>query len=176
MSHIPWWTSIDAAQLLELRRRLLEGLRSQFSALGAEDLEDIVQQAFVQVFRRPESVTVENDGLFRYLATASRNLALDRKKTGTLRQERIKRVGGTPLESESETTVPPVEPPITPSESEEIWQILRALPELDRLILWSYVVQGKSTRQVARELGLNWHTVARSVDRSIRRIRQILAS
>lgn len=176
MNQGPWWSSIKASQLLELRRRVLESLQPQFSGLGAEDWEDIVQQAFVTVFRRPESVTVENDGLFRYLVTASRNLALDRKKTGALRLERLKMAAATLATPESETSPSPSEPTITSPESEEIWKIVRALPELDRLILWSYVVQGKSTRQVARELGVNWHSVARSIDRSFRRIRQTLAN
>ena len=61
-------------------------------------------------------------------------------------------------------------------EGEKIWEVFCALDELERLVLWSHVVEEKSIRAVARDLNLNWHKAARILDGALRRIRRALDS
>ena len=64
--------------------------------------------------------------------------------------------------------------PIMWSQAERCSTFFCALSEIERLILWSHVVDGKSIRTVAREFGLNWHRVAGILDRVLRMARRNL--
>jgi RNA polymerase sigma factor (sigma-70 family) len=160
MADAPWWTTFSAAELLELRRRCLEYLHSRFGAEIEAELEDVVQRAFVALLRRRESVSPDDDGLFRYLRTVARNAAIDRLKT--IRQHRADaQIRAAQRQGEPLTDPMREEPgPSSGEEKERIWEFLCALSDLDRLVLWSHVVEGKSVRAIARDLDLNWHRVA----------------
>ena len=169
-----WWTTVSTVELLDLRRRLVEYVRSEFGASLEPELEDVVQQAFVVLLQRRESVDPAEDGLFRYLKTVARNAALDRLRTARRRQKHFPEVI-------SKLGHPPGQAPGTPSaepaeESERIWEFFRALDELERLMLWSHVVEGKSIRAVARDFDLSWHRVAGVIEGALRRARRELSS
>ena len=57
MPDSPWWTTLSTADLLELRRRLLHHVTSDYNLPIDAELEDVVQQAFVVLFRRREAVS-----------------------------------------------------------------------------------------------------------------------
>ena len=175
MTASPWWTTISTAELLDLRRRLLRHLQVQFGSTLKDELEDIVQHAFAVLFGRRKSVKADNDGLYRYLKTVSQHRALDGIKAA-----RRRRAHQSDIMSERERRVPrsgahgiPEEPA---NDSKNIWQVFCALDDLDRLVIWSYVVDGKSIREIARELDLNWHRVAGIIERTLRRVRGQFAS
>ena len=56
--------------------------------------------------------------------------------------------------------------------AQRIREIVCELDELDRLVLWSYVVDGRSKLAIAQDLGLNWHRIDKLLDRAFARIRQ----
>ena len=174
MANVPWWTTISAAELLDLRQRLLKHLREKFSgALGAEP-EDIGQHAFVVLFQRGGSVRMDNDGLYRYLKTVARHTIIDQIRTTRRRQERLRQ-----LRSECERDTLGLSaaggaPEQLMEENGRIWKIFRALDDLDRLILWSYVVDGRSIRKIAQEFDLNWHRVAEIIHITLHGIRNEL--
>lgn len=168
-----WWDTILPTELLNLRKQLLNELRVEFGkALGAE-LEDIVQHAFVVLFRRRESVKVDDDGLYRYLKTVAGNAAVDRIRTDQRRKQRLFDVMSG-RRCESREAAPETQPNGGEEESERIRRVFCALDDLDRLVVWCHVVEGQSIRAIARDLDLNWHNVARTIERTLRRIRSEL--
>jgi len=173
MSDAPWWKTISTDQLLSLRRRLLEYLAMEFGdapSLGGE-YDDVVQQAMVVLFQRRSSVDPAEDGLYRYVRTVARNAALDRIRRAQRRQERIEEViahQGRPA-----CTAPD---PAAEGEAEKIRQVFCALSDRERLLLWRYVVEGKSIRQIARETNLNWHRVASTIETALQRFRTELSA
>jgi transposase len=48
------------------------------------------------------------------------------------------------------------------------------LEELDRLIVWSHVVDGESVQAIARRLGIGWHRVNATIQRVLVELRQVL--
>ena len=64
--------------------------------------------------------------------------------------------------------------PSSEEEKERIWEFLCALSDLDRLVLWSHVVEGKSVRAIARDLDLNWHRVSGILRTTLERVRRKL--
>ena len=174
MPDSPWWTTISARQLLVLRSRLLDRLSDEFRTIPAAELEDLVQRAFVVLFLRRQAVDPADDGLYRYLRTVAHNLALDWLKTTQWRRRQLPRAARERRKQPPENTKSgstPVTPAEKREENELFWQIFCALGDLDRLVLWSHVVEGKSIREIARELDLDWHHVAASIRDVLRRIR-----
>jgi RNA polymerase sigma factor (sigma-70 family) len=176
MPHPPWWITISTAQLLDLRRRLVEHVTAQFGTTLSAELEDVVQYAFVALFRRREHVSPDNDGLFRYLKTVANHAAIDEVRSDRRRQELLPKVIPRlkqPADTEPVSEATPAE---AAEENDRIWKIFCALDDLERLIIWGHVVEGRPIRAVARDLGLNWHRVARTVERVLRRIRAELST
>lgn len=169
MSSERWWQTLGADDILTLRRRVLSALRRQFAATPVAEVEDAVHQAFVALFRNRERISADNDGLYRYLLVAARRSALDRLRTVRLRESRRSDVAARVLPAEMDDESARRE------KNEAIREIFCELGELDRLILWSHVVDGRSINAIARELGVNWHRVAQAVERAVRRIRRRLA-
>ena len=172
-----WWTTVSAAELLDLRRRLLEYVRAEFGSALKAELEDIVQHAFTVLFRQRESLKADDDGLYRYLKTVSRHAALDRIGAAQRRQEHLPEYAserGRYLQQR--LPIPGMPPEALAEENEKIWQVFRALDDLDRLVIWSHVVDGKSIRAIARDLDLNWHRVAGIIEATLRRVRRELTS
>jgi RNA polymerase sigma factor (sigma-70 family) len=166
---MPWWATITPAELADLRRRVVQSISKRFApTLGAE-VEDVVQHAFAALLRNRAVIASDNDGLYRYLVVAARRAALDRIKTDRLRAERRPRAasptdpGGSPLFQvllrEKKTT---------------IRRIFDELEELDRLIVWSHVVDGESVQAIARRLGIGWHRVNATIQRVLVELRQVL--
>jgi RNA polymerase sigma factor (sigma-70 family) len=174
MADAPWWTTLSEAELLELRRRCLKYLRTKFGAQIEAELEDVVQKAFVALLRRRESVSPVDDGLFRYLRTVARNAAIDRLKA--VRHQCVDaQIRAAQGQADLLTDRVREEPaPSSEEEKERIREFLCALSDLDRLVLWSHVVEGKSVRAIARDLDLNWHRVAGILRATLDRVRRKL--
>lgn len=169
-----WWTSISTAELLTLRRRLLEEHRREFGDVLGDEFEDAVQHAFVALLRRPEDVSAANDGLYRYLRIVSHNHAIDRLRAEKRKREHLPQVALLVERHPAKAVSPPDEPPITAEEHEKIWHVFCALDEAERLIVWSHVVERRSIRAIADEMDLNWHRVDGIVKKSLGRIRRAL--
>lgn len=171
MASEPWWTTLSTDSLLELRNRLLTYVRAAFGHALADDLEDIVQQAFVALYRQRERVSARDDGLFRFLKTAARNLALDRMRKVRRRLRHLDRIVASRPDPSEQSTISPLE---SAEEKARIWEVFCALGELERLVLWSYAVEGQSVRAIARDLDLNWHRVAVMLYKALRLMRKSL--
>lgn len=169
-----WWTEISTEELLGLRRRVLQQVEIEFGPTLNAELEDVVQHAFAVLFQFRDRVSAERDGLFRYLKTVARHAAMDRVKFLQHRRNPQLHSSARDTSRASSSTSPVVPPGQLIEENEKIWQVFCALDDLDRLVIWSHVVDGKSIRAVCRELDLNWHRVAAIVEESFRKFRKQL--
>lgn len=176
MADSPWWTTISADELLDLRRQLLQYARAEFGGRLKGEIEDIVQDAFGVLFRHRESVKPDNNGLCRYLKTVTRHAALDRIRTANRRHARLKRPAGWRGDEEARSYSTAIPPEEQREQNEKVWAAFRALNDLDRLVIWSYAVDQKSIRAISRDLNLNWHRVAGIVYRSLSALRRRMMS
>ena len=167
MAESPWWTTLSAADLLRLRERLIAQIRADFGNRATIDPEDLVHHAFTVLFERRHSVKAEDDGLFRYLQTVARNAALDHVRK-LARTDASRPAADAPEAPDSTGEADAAD------EQKKIWANFCALGDLERLMIWSHVVEGRSIRAIARELDLNWHRVAGTIDTALRRIRREL--
>jgi RNA polymerase sigma factor (sigma-70 family) len=170
-----WWNIISTTELLDLRRRLLAHLRATFRALPDGETEDVVQHAFLDLFRRRDTVQSDQDGLYRYLLTVARHTAVDRIRKADQQERHLPKAF---LEKKLDAPVPQGSSGAADEaeEAEKIWGLFCALDDLERFILWSHVVEGRSIRSIAQDLGLNWHRVAGIVEAALRVFRQALES
>lgn len=176
MPNSPWWTTISTAELLALRRRLVAHVRAEFGDVLGTEVEDVVQHAFVVLFKRRTRVSADEDGLYRYLDTVARNAARDRVKAIKQRQKPLPEAALRRGQHASKGAVPAPPPEEAAQENEKIWEIFCALGDLDRLILWYHVVEGQSIRAIARDLDLSWHDVAGVIEGALRAVRKKLTS
>lgn len=169
MSASAWWTTVEHDELERLRARLLCWVQSRFGPTLDRESEDVVQHAFVTLLRQREQVRPDDDGLYRYLCVVAHNYALDHLKTSRKRNGFAERAGRTRAARRS-----PLAEPGEAELAERARDFFCNLDELDRLVLWSHVVDGRPINAIARDLGLNWHAVARIIDRALRSLRQRL--
>lgn len=168
MSRKPWWVTISPAELVALRQRLMRTLHARFGQTLGSEIEDAVHQAFVALLRNRESISSDNDGLYRYLLVASRRSALDRIKTQNLRSRRRDAL------PKPVSDLSPLVEVLLREEKSNIRRFFDELDELDRLIVWRYVVDGQSVNALAQELNLGWHRVDATITRVLAALRRLL--
>lgn len=169
MSSTPWWSVLTPGEIAALRSRVMDRIRARFAAALGAEVEDVVHHAFLALIRNRAHVSPDNDGLFRYLVVAAQNAALDRIKTESLRAQR-----------RAEAVKPPPDDP-TPlwavllrEKNQAIRDFLDELDEVDRFMVWSHVVDGKSIQAVAREVGIGWHRAAARIQQVLSSMRRLL--
>lgn len=157
--------------VLKLRSRLLSDLVVGFGPKLQADREDIVQLAFVELMRYSKDVTSDDDGLYRCLRTIARRNAIDRIRSQ--RRARTK-LGELPQPSRLGHR-PPTDTDFpyqsTDQASSRIWDIYCALGDLERLVLWKHVIEGRSIRSIAAEQNMSWHSVAGIIESALDRVR-----
>ncbi len=178
MSSKPWWSVITSRELFALRKRLVRYLSESFGREIHRESEDLVQHAFLVLLRNKERVLPDDDGLFRYVRRVAKNAALDRIKSAAVRLH-VPTAHGVPADTAAEKT-PTVQPSVLTQleKNEEIRQIRKIfceLDDLDRLVLWSYVVDGVSINAIARQLGISWQQVSHLIEQSLARFRRRLS-
>lgn len=133
---------------------LLRGwLRGQFP--GAEDIDDIVQEAFVRILQAKETQLIESPKAFLF-ATA-RNLML-----GRLRHEKVAGnfvLAETNLSGVSEERADVADEVARAQELELLTQAIQSLPTRCRQIITLRRIYGLSQKAVAAQLGITEHTV-----------------
>ncbi|NOX58018.1 MAG: sigma-70 family RNA polymerase sigma factor [Planctomycetes bacterium] len=171
MSSKPWWTVISASELYALRARLDRVVIDSFGPSLDAEREDLVQHALLVLIRNKERVLPDDDGLFRYARRVLHRAVLD-----CMRSHR--RV--TDYDRLASAEIPPKqpEPPNLMDRDEKIQKIrdiFCELCDLDRLVLWSFVVDGQSINTIANQLDVNWHQVAQIIEQGLQTFRQHLS-
>ncbi|GJM25540.1 MAG: hypothetical protein DHS20C16_19550 [Phycisphaerae bacterium] len=170
---------------------MLRFLEGTFSSVATADHEDLVQEALLILIRNKEQVLPDDDGLYRYIRRVAKNAALDLTKSAAYQKQATKHTVrsrvpvGPPAPKRRSDEPQLVDPtPASPSaqaqsqKNEEILQIRKIFCELDdlnRLVLWSYVVDGQSVNAIAKQLGIGWHRVAYIIEHSLNRLRRHLS-
>lgn len=160
MSRTSWWTEVSPDELRALHARVMQAVNRQFTNRTEVDREEVVQHAFVDLFRNRERISSDDDGLYRYLVRAATSAALDRIKQAKARSTRR-----APASAGGAPPAIPVDVAAAREKNRKIRDVFRELDEVDRLILWYHAVEGRSVRSVAADLDMSWHRVADTIER-----------
>jgi RNA polymerase sigma factor (sigma-70 family) len=148
--------------------RLRAWLAGRFPQL--RDVDDIVQDTYVRLFRARRSGAIRSVPAF--LFTAARNAALDvfrRQKTSAA--DPLYEVAGLSVLEERPNGA---ESAVTSQELEILAEAIRELPERCRQVFTLRKIYGLSQREVAAHLGIAEHTVEVQMGKGARRCAEYL--
>jgi len=142
--------------------------RAAWSLCGSrDDAEDLVQETFAQVLRRPRLVRSDDDS--GYLLRALRNTYI-----AGLRRA-VRRPGEVPLTDDLELVPDPTAPqPERQLEATELYAAIAALPDDLRDAVMAIDVVGLSYREAARALRVREATLATRLHRGRKRLAGLL--
>ena len=137
--------------------------RAVGTAISREDMEEIVADVFVSLWRNAERIDLQKGTLRSYIAAAARNLAF--KRRSSLRV-------AVPLEEIS----PAEEPPAPGGQPEEqfLWDCVKELGEQDFELFVRYYKYGETLKQISFATGLKLSTVKTRLSRGKQKLKQIL--
>jgi RNA polymerase sigma-70 factor, ECF subfamily len=146
--------------------------RAAWALTGArEDAEDLVQETYERVLRRPRQIASEADAL-PYLLGVLRNTWVD-----TVR--RSARRPAVPLDSEAAARMEAPTAASSPVErlaAREVFEVVAALPEEYRDVLAAVDVAGLSYAEAAETLAVPVGTVMSRLSRGRRRVAEALGA
>jgi len=142
--------------------------RAAWSLCGSrDDAEDLVQETFAQVLRRPRLVRSDDD--IGYLLRALRNTYI-----GSHRRA-VRRPAEVPLTDDLELVPDPAAPqPQLRLEASELYAAIAALPDDLRDAVIAIDVVGLSYREAARALRIREATLATRLHRARKRLANLL--
>lgn len=131
--------------------------------LPKEDIEEILSDVFVTLWRNADTIDLEKGTLRAYLAAVARNFAL--KKLNKQRD----------YTSLDEIELPD-EAPIPEENTAEsvVWDAVMSLGEPDNEIFVRYYVFGEKIREIAKATGVNPSTVKTKLSRGKLKLKEIL--
>ncbi|GCB30297.1 RNA polymerase [Firmicutes bacterium AM29-6AC] len=131
--------------------------------LPKEDIEEILSDVFVTLWRNADTIDLEKGTLRAYLAAVARNFAL--KKLNKQRD----------YTSLDEIELPD-EAPIPEENTAEsvVWDAVMSLGEPDNEIFVRYYIFGEKIREIAKATGVNPSTVKTKLSRGKRKLKEIL--
>ena len=167
---------IAQAQVLELFDGAAPGLRRyvQSCGLSPEAAEDVVQDAFLALFRHLRNGGAQHN-LRGWLVQVCHYLALKQRE----RQARRHRHEAAPrwelADVIDDTTEPPDVQLTAREEQRRLIAVFRALPERDRQCL-SLRAEGLRYREIASTLGISLGSVAKSIAQAVGRLSRAISS
>lgn len=131
--------------------------------LPIEDVEEIVSDTFLALWKNAQYIDPEKGTLRSYIAAVARNLALKRlnKRQEYIPLEEINQADGTNA-AEAFLT------------SADLWQAVMQLGEPDNEIFVRYYKYGQSQKDISKILGMNLSTVKTRLSRGKEKLRKIL--
>lgn len=128
------------------------------------DVDDIVQQTFVRVYRARQTISIQSTRAL--LFTTARNLALD-----AMRRQRV--VAFEPITDSTDSSTLTDDCDVAASvnkqqELELLTQAIRALPERCRRIFTLRTTYGFTSKQIAEKLNVSESTVEKDMAKGIR--------
>ena len=132
--------------------------------LPKEDIEEILSDVFVTLWKNADTIDLEKGTLRAYLAAVARNFALKKK----LNKQRD-------YTSLDEIEFPD-EAPIPEENTAEsvVWDAVMSLGEPDNEIFVRYYKFGEKIREIAKATGVNPSTVKTKLSRGKRKLKEIL--
>jgi RNA polymerase sigma-70 factor (ECF subfamily) len=140
-----------------------------------DEAEEVVTEAFRQLWQNLPSAAGEHAGLMPYLMRVTRHRAIDRLRARRRRQRL--------LSAAALATEPPVVPPSEPDEAgrpgyqvhAQVHAALNALPSDEQAVVQLAYFRGLSQSEAAAALGIPLGTVKSRLRRAFGRLRQSLA-
>ena len=132
-------------------------VRQRLPQAQREDLEEIVSDAFVQLYRTLDRLDPERGSLGAYLSVIARNAALRRARQLSSRPE-------IPAE-----TLPEVPAP----DHRELYDALMSLEEGDRRLITLRYHYGLTAREIGEQLGISEAAAQKRLSRALEKLRHI---
>jgi RNA polymerase sigma-70 factor (ECF subfamily) len=144
--------------------------RAAWSLCGSrEEAEDLVQETFARVLRKPRMLRSEDD--LGYLLRVLRNTFFSNRRTAARRPQTA------PLPDEMDLIADPnAVQPEARLEAAELYQVIAALPDDFRDVLVAIDVVGLSYREASRALRVREATITTRLHRARQRVARALES
>ena len=160
-------------ELYDRHARLLYSLALRIVRERA-DAEDVLQEAFAQVWRQAERFEAARGTVAGWLVTVTRSRALDR-----LRQRRLQPAGVADFDGFAQTVPDPARgldvQLATAEQAERVRLALAALQDDQRVPLELAYYEGLSQSEIAAKLGVPLGTIKTRMRQTLRRLRDALA-
>ena len=133
--------------------------------LPREDIEEIVSDVFVMLWKNAEYIDLEKGTVKSYIAAAARNFALKRlsKNKGHTNLDDLEIPG-------SETT------PEENYANSAVWDAVMSLGEPDNEIFVRYYKYGEKLKNISKATGINISTIKTKLSRGKRKLKKILSN
>ena len=133
--------------------------------LPKEDLEEIVSDVFVALWKNAENIDLRKGTVRSYIAAAARNFALKRlnKKTESTCLEDIEIVDDASAVEENMV-------------NSEVWDAVMSLGEPDNEIFVRYYKFDEKIKDISKATGLNISTIKTKLSRGKRKLKKILSN
>lgn len=134
------------------------------NSLPKEDIEEIVSDVFVMLWKNVEYIDLSKGTIKSYIAAAARNFALKRlsKKTDCTCLDNIEIPDETPTSEHNLT-------------SSAVWDAVMSLGEPDNEIFVRYYKYGEKLKDISKVTGINISTVKTKLSRGKRKLKKILS-
>lgn len=129
-----------------------------------EQVEDLVQETFLTLWRRRKRITLVSGSLLPWLLATCRFATFNSNR-------RRRRSATVPLESVAHSLSAEADPADDRDTLRWIADEVAQLPDSDRILLNACVLQGRSYEEVARELGISASAARKRVQRVRARLR-----
>ena len=114
------------------------------------DTEDIVQEVFLTLFKKPPKLSVEDDGLKAWLIRVTINKSKDYLRATKRRRALVRNYA----------------PPEQVSPYDEVFEALNQLSEQDRNALYLHYYEGYTAKEIARIVGGSERAITKRIGRA----------
>ena len=122
------------------------------------DAEDVLQEVFVKLFKKPPQLSVDDEGLKAWLIRVTINKSKDYLRVNKRRRALIRNY----------------QPPEQVSPYGEVFEALGQLSELDRNALYLHYYEGYTAREIARILGGSERAITKRIGRAREKLKVFL--
>jgi len=129
--------------------------------LPKEDIEEILSDVFVTLWKNADTIDLEKGTLRAYLAAVARNFALINKQRDYTSLDEIELPDEAPIPEEN-------------TAERVVWDAVMSLGEPDNEIFVRYYKFGEKIREIAKATGVNPSTVKTKLSRGKRKLKEIL--
>ena len=165
----------DRHAIAELHRRHAAALLGLlYRILGSRsEAEDVLQEVFLQVWRRAGDFDAGRGHPFRWLATLARHRALDRLSVLTTR---TRLAACQPADPAEDLTPDPMLGASLAEDARQLRAALAQIPEAQRRVLLLAYFNGLSQSEIASQLGLPLGTVKSNARLGLTKLRDLLGA
>ncbi len=122
------------------------------------DAEDIVQEVFLKLFKKPPKLSIDDDGLKAWLIRVTINKSKDYLRAIKRRRALVRNYA----------------PPEQVSPYDEVFEALNQLPERDRNALYLHYYEGYTAKEIAQIVGGSERAITKRIGRAREKLKVFL--